>query len=240
MNANDLFKAITELDLSPIKLKLMHVESGEGWPQEKADTVEKEYRRFLCMMKLYPDEDIAPVMDVDIFWHYHILDTMKYAVDCEKVFGYFQHHYPYVGLRGGDDEQFRIESGERMRELYEATFGDVYPGALAEAGDTAYSAGPHIDTAYSAGPHIKTAYSAGPHIKTAYSAGPHIKTAYSAGPHIKTAYSAGPHIKAAGSGITFNAGARDDAAFCLGLQTRAPSLQIAVLKQAEAQVLAAN
>jgi hypothetical protein len=217
----------------------MHVESGEGWTQEKADTVEKEYRRFLCMMKLYPDEDIAPVMDVDIFWHYHILDTMKYAVDCEKVFGYFQHHYPYVGLRGGDDEQFRIESGERMRELYEATFGDVYPGALAQAGDTAYSAGPHIDTAYSAGPHIKTAYSAGPHIKTAYSAGPHIKTAYSAGPHIKTAYSAGPHIKAAGTGIAINAGARDDA-FCLGLQTRTPSLQIAMPKQAQAEVPAAN
>jgi hypothetical protein len=148
MNANDLFKAITELDLAPIKLKLMHAETGEGWTQEKLDKVEKEYRRFLCMMKLYPDEDIATVMDVDIFWHYHILDTRKYAADSEKVFGYFQHHYPYVGLRGGDDEQFRIDSGERMRTLYEATFGEVYPGALAESADAA-------GTAFSAGPRIK-------------------------------------------------------------------------------------
>ena len=133
MNANDLFKAVMQLDLEPIKMKLMHVASGEGWSLEKANAVEKEYRRFLCLMKIYPDEDTAPLVDVDTFWHYHILDTMKYAADCEQVFGYFLHHYPYVGMRGEDDEQFRLDSGDRMRELYEATFGEAYPGAEAPA-----------------------------------------------------------------------------------------------------------
>jgi hypothetical protein len=55
-----------------------------------------------------------------------------------------------------------------MRTLYEATFGEVYPGALAESADaagTAFSAGPRIDTAFSAGPRIKPAFSAGPRIK---------------------------------------------------------------------------
>jgi len=61
MNMNDLFKAVMALDLDPIKLKLMHVESGEGWSRDKANAVEKEYRRFLCLMKLYPDEDTAPL-----------------------------------------------------------------------------------------------------------------------------------------------------------------------------------
>jgi hypothetical protein len=220
MNTNDLFKAVMQLDLEPIKMKLMHVASGEGWSLEKANAVEKEYRRFLCLMKLYPEEDTAPLVDVDTFWHYHILDTMKYAADCEQAFGYFLHHYPYVGMRGEDDEQFRLDSGDRMRALYEATFGDAYPGAVAAAADdatgTAYCAGPHAETAYCAGPHVKaeaakgegavaaTAYCAGPHARTAYCAGPHVKaqaakgsaTAYCAGPHAQTAYCAGPHVKA--------------------------------------------
>jgi hypothetical protein len=216
MNANDLFNAVMQLDLEPIKTKLMHVESGEGWSLEKANAVEKEYRRFLCLMKMYPDESIAPLVDVDTFWHYHILDTMKYAVDCEQAFGYFVHHYPYVGMRGGDDEQFRIDSGERMQSLYEAMFGEAYPAAdavPAEASGTAYCAGPWdkprtrattgAGTAYCAGPwdkHAATAYCAGPWDKphahgAARSTASAAATAYCAGPwdkHTATAYCAGP------------------------------------------------
>jgi hypothetical protein len=134
MNANDRFEsaldAVMRLDLFPIKFKLMHVASGEGWNLEKANAVEKEYRRFLCLMSTYPDEIIAPMVDVDTFWHYHILDTMKYAADCQQAFGYFLHHYPYVGMRGEDDEQVRIDSGERMRTLYEAAFGEAMAFAM--------------------------------------------------------------------------------------------------------------
>nr|WP_314541292.1 hypothetical protein [uncultured Massilia sp.] len=139
MKANISLTAVMELDLEPIKAKLMHAASGEGWSRDKADAVEKEYRRFLCLMKMYPHEDTAPLVDADTFWHYHILDTMKYAQDCERVFGYFLHHYPYVGMRGGDDAQFRLDSGERMRTLYETTFGEAYPAMRA---DTAFCGGP--------------------------------------------------------------------------------------------------
>jgi hypothetical protein len=216
MNTNDLFNAVMKLDLEPIKTKLMHAASGEGWSQEKADAVEKEYRRFLCLMKMYPDEDTAPLVDVDTFWHYHILDTMKYAADCEQAFGYFLHHYPYVGMRGDDDEQFRLDSGDRMRELYEATFGDAYPGAVAQSADgaAAWCASPHIEpgqatdsaTAWCASPHTAgkraaaTAWCASPHIDkltrraidTAWCASPHIgKLTHDGG---ATAWCASPHI----------------------------------------------
>jgi len=148
MNANDLFKAVTELNLDQIKMKLMHVESGEGWSLEKANAVEKEYRRFLCLMKLFPEENTAPLVDVDTFWHYHILDTMKYAADCEQVFGYFLHHYPYVGMDGTDeDEQFRLDSGNRMQALYESVFGEAYPAMFAE---TAQQPQPQVEGAATA------------------------------------------------------------------------------------------
>jgi hypothetical protein len=125
--------AIDRLDLDPIKVKLMHDESGEGWSLERADAVEKEYRRFLYLMKKHPGEQAAPLMDVDTFWHYHILDTLKYAVDCEAVFGYFLHHFPYIGLRGAEDEAVHHAMGERMKDLYEETFGEAYLRADATA-----------------------------------------------------------------------------------------------------------
>jgi len=217
MNANDLFNAVMQLDLEPIKTKLMHVESGEGWSLDKANAVEKEYRRFLCLMKMYPDESIAPLVDVDTFWHYHILDTMKYAADCEQAFGYFMHHYPYVGMRGGDDAQFRIDSGERMQSLYEATFGEAYPVADAtpvEASGTAYCAGPWDKQGAQAAARGETAYCAGPWDKPRARAAAGAGTAYCAGPwdkHASTAYCAGPWDKPHAHGA-----AQATTAYCAG------------------------
>ena len=222
MNMNDLFKAVMQLDFSSIKVKLMHVASGEGWSLEKADAVEKEYRRFLCLMTLYRDEPIAPLVDVDTFWHYHILDTMKYAADCEQAFGYFLHHYPYLGLHGEDDEQLRLDSAERMRTLYEATFVDAYPGSLPATADAAaYCAGPVVEPAYCAGPVIRNAKRAAPAANSAYCAGPVVEPAYCAGPVIRnasrpgaaanSAYCAGPVIKAA-----YCAGPVIKPAYCAG------------------------
>ena len=187
MNANELFNVVMQLDLTSIKNKLMHVPSGEGWSLDKANAVEKEYRRFLCLIKLFPEEDTAPLVDVDTFWHYHILDTMKYAADCEQVFGYFLHHDPSVGLDGTEQaEQFRLDSGERMRQLHEATFGEAYVSeqfdepalfALTHADATAYCASPHIGT------DTATAYSASPHIGKIAARGKDAATAYCASPH---------------------------------------------------------
>lgn len=133
------FQTITEIDLEPIKVKLMHKESGEGWPLEKVNAVEFEYRRFLHLMKLFPTEQTAPLFDVDTFWHYHILDTQKYAIDCQQVFGYFLHHFPYIGLRGEDDAVAHQRVGERMRELYESTFGEPYVSDRYRSAMTAFS-----------------------------------------------------------------------------------------------------
>ena len=136
MSTND-FAAFAALDLTPIKMKLMHVQSGEGWSALRADAVEAEYRRFLFLMKKYPDAEASPTVDVDTFWHYHILDTQKYAVDCEALFGYFLHHYPYVGIGAGMNDDDHAAGGERMRMIYEAEFG-----AWRAANDDAFCSSP--------------------------------------------------------------------------------------------------
>jgi len=126
MNTDNVLNAIAALDLEPVKTKLMHVASGEGWSRSKADALDVEYRRFLYLMYAFPDDATAPTVDVDTFWHYHILDTVKYAADCEKTFGFFMHHYPYVGMEGEHDIGAQERGGDRMRELYEQTFGEAY------------------------------------------------------------------------------------------------------------------
>jgi hypothetical protein len=125
MISNNEFEAFLKLDLEPIKVKLVH-QSGEGWGIQRTEAVETEYRRFLYLMKTYPGEHTAPLEDVDTFWHYHILDTMKYAADCHTLFGYFLHHFPYVGMRGEADEAALQTMGARMAELYESAFGESY------------------------------------------------------------------------------------------------------------------
>jgi hypothetical protein len=145
MISTDEFKAIDELDLDPIKVKLMHRESGEGWTLEYANQMEVEYRRFLYLTKAYPGESIAPLFDVDTFWHYHILDTMKYAEDCDSVFGYFLHHYPYLGLGREEDDGQHQRVGDRMKELYQQTFGEscvrAIPGRATMQAGTPLAAG---------------------------------------------------------------------------------------------------
>lgn len=218
MISAESFKAIADLDLEPIKVKLMHEESGEGWSLQQANAVEFEYRRFLYLMKTFPHEQTAPLKDVDTFWHYHILDTLKYAVDCEAVFGYFLHHFPYIGLRGEDDLEAHHRVGERMKELYESTFGEsylraeqaysgvpsqqasAYSGVPAAQAQTAYSGVPSV--AYSGVPTAKaqTAYSGVPakRAETAYSGVPAAQaTAYSGVPAAQaTAYSGVPSAQA--------------------------------------------
>ena len=123
--------AIQALDLDPIKLKLMDPEEGQGWSREYADRMEVAYKRYLTLLAKFPDETIAPTKDVDKFWHGHILDTMKYAEDCENVFGYFLHHFPYFGMRGEQDAADLRAASERMHEIYEREFGEALPGEAA-------------------------------------------------------------------------------------------------------------
>lgn len=126
-SARQMIEAIERLDLGPIKFKLMDPQEGEGWSRDFAEHMELQYKRYLTLVAKYPREAIAPAKDVDKFWHAHILDTRKYSDDCERVFGFYLHHFPYFGMRGADDAAELAKAGERTRELYVAEFG-VEPG----------------------------------------------------------------------------------------------------------------
>lgn len=119
---------IKNIDFSMVKMKLRDKEEGQGWTDEECNLAEQEYIKFLALKRAYPEIDIVPNRMVDVFWHQHILDTQKYAEDCEKVFGYFLHHYPYFGMNGPADAQNLADAFEETRELYFIHFGKDYAG----------------------------------------------------------------------------------------------------------------
>jgi len=141
-----VISAIQALDLESVKLRVMDAELGEGWTREYAECIEAAYKNFLTMAVKYQDEaeDILPSKDVDEFWHTHILQTMKYADDCQAVFGIFLHHNPHVGKLSQADLDKRIEHAEKTRQFYEREFGTqgadtAWAGNAISAGNAAVS-----------------------------------------------------------------------------------------------------
>ncbi len=116
---------VAQIDLGPIKFKLMDTDEGEGWSRDKVESVEKAYRRFLILTTT-SGRAIIPTKEIDAFWHQHILDTQKYAEDCQRAFGFFLHHFPYIGLRGNEDRLMLGRLFKETSELYEKMFGEPY------------------------------------------------------------------------------------------------------------------
>lgn len=124
MNISKTIEKIKALDLSRVKNKLMNPHpEGEGWSKEQVDEAELWYKRFLHRYAANPTSvDNVPSLVVDKFWHFHILDTAKYASDCEQVFGHFLHHNPYYGIEG--DAEARDASFKVSNEWYSREFGE--------------------------------------------------------------------------------------------------------------------
>ena len=117
--------AIQALDLEPVKVRMMDPVRGEGWTREHADSIETTYKNFLTMLVKHPDdaEDIALSEDTDEFWHTHILQTIKYADDCQEVFGNFLHHSPHLEDITPAYLEKKDASVEKTRQIYEREFG---------------------------------------------------------------------------------------------------------------------
>lgn len=118
----DAVKArIADLDLEPIKFKLV---KEYNYSREDVDTLDKWYRRFLFLTFKHKSRPIVVSEAIDTFWHQHILDTHKYAEDCEMVFGEFLHHFPYFGLRGDEDQRALRAAYQKTLELMREEFGE--------------------------------------------------------------------------------------------------------------------
>lgn len=104
VNQDTFERKLEALNLQSIAARLMHREVGLGWSQEQVELAIARYKMFLHLMYLYPKQPIIPTREMDIVWHFHILDTRKYAYDCGILFGYFLHHRPSSGEKSEENK----------------------------------------------------------------------------------------------------------------------------------------
>ena len=123
INTKNIDVNIAALDLEMIKMKLREPEEGENWSFDQCDSAEIEYKRYLHLCLVY-GKGIVPNKIQDKFWHFHILDTRAYHKDCENIFGYYMHHFPYFGMREEQDAKDLENSFGKTKELYLKTFGE--------------------------------------------------------------------------------------------------------------------
>lgn len=113
---------LTRLDLQPIAYTLTD-SNEEKWNIQQTKQAISHYRMFLLLVYLYPNSQLVPNQEIDRVWHFHILDTMKYAQDCEMLFGRFIHHFPYFGKRGKIDQGNLHKGFEQTQVLFQEHFG---------------------------------------------------------------------------------------------------------------------
>lgn len=114
---------LESLDLELIAQKLMHSDYTQGWTRQQVDRAIAHYKMFLHLLYLYPNRIIVPTQEIDQVWHQHILDTRKYAEDCQWLFGYFVHHYPYFGMANEAEKQALEIAFSDTRTLFTEHFG---------------------------------------------------------------------------------------------------------------------
>ncbi len=113
---------IYSIDFSMIIEKM--VKNG-GWRMSDALATAKLYCNFLYLNKKYPSDAILPPSeDIDEFWHYHILDTRKYLIDCDAIFGNYLHHYPYLIVDHHLNHADLNQAFEVTQHLHQIEFGE--------------------------------------------------------------------------------------------------------------------
>lgn len=130
LDYSGILPEILNLNFNRIKHK-MHLKESLAWSEKKINLAEREYKRYLTLIKLHMRKRIVPSKLMDEFWHMHILDTKAYREDCQDVFGRFIDHFPYFGIYGKEDHQNLLNEFEETKEMYRNQFGSDIGDAFA-------------------------------------------------------------------------------------------------------------
>ena len=114
---------IDSIDLNPVINRMVKISK---WTPKEASLSAKQYKNFLFLKKKYGDKySLPPSVDIDEFWHNHILNTKKYFNDCEIIFGKYLHHTPHHG-KNNEITQQSLEAlfENETQALHFQEFGD--------------------------------------------------------------------------------------------------------------------
>lgn len=123
MKKTGIDPSVSGIDLTALRIKLAE---ERGWDEADLNELERQYKMYLNLRLIHPSEALVPTRFIDEMWHAHILDTRAYHDDCQRVFGEFLHHYPYLGV-GGDQEKAKLDDAfQRTAALWESAYDEAY------------------------------------------------------------------------------------------------------------------
>jgi len=133
--------SVADLDLDRIVWKVSHDQLKPDMSDEDLFRAVNQYRRFLSLRIRYPMAHLVPTDDIDLIWHTHILDTERYASDCQRLFGSFLHHNPFFGEFGSESKEDMEEMFNETSDLWVKEFGEalVTPEVFRCAGKACHS-----------------------------------------------------------------------------------------------------
>jgi hypothetical protein len=85
------------LNLTAIRQRLT---IEKNWTAPHALFVETRYKAFLFLLGFKGGTPLVPCDDVGAMWRAHIIETEKYISDCDKLFGRYVHHHPFLVKAG--------------------------------------------------------------------------------------------------------------------------------------------
>jgi hypothetical protein len=98
---------------------------AQGWSDERAEAVSREYRRFLYLAAT-AGREVTPSRAVDKAWHLHLTYTDHYwGTLCPRILGQPLHHRPSPG--GAHESRHYRSQYEDTLALYEGAFGEPAP-----------------------------------------------------------------------------------------------------------------
>lgn len=127
--ASSIHGRLRQIDWRPILFKLTDATHGLGWSMERAIPALQGYLQFLRAIDRYPHMALVPSEDVDEVWHCHLLDTQKYAADCQWLFGRFIHHNPYLGTPTTGGKEALAQAWQETRRLLQTSADELAGGS---------------------------------------------------------------------------------------------------------------
>ena len=116
---DERWEKVAALNLNSVRKKFAFKKSWRWHLRRSVDKVERQYRQYLYLIVRNPDKTVVPwSRDLDDFWHEHILDTAKYAQDCNFILGAFIHHNPHLP----EGSLSHSEASAETRKMYKAAF----------------------------------------------------------------------------------------------------------------------
>lgn len=95
------------------------------WSQPAISQSVERYKKFLFLIKKYPDFAFAPSIDIDEIWHLHMLSPKAYYTDCMNLFGEILDHDGGFGALEDEKEELANYFNETSQKWHDE-FGENY------------------------------------------------------------------------------------------------------------------